>query len=47
MIIHLLILRVGEHNIKRVRERERMRKIREVERIEGLRGVKKAIMEIR
>ncbi len=44
MILHLLVPRVGEHNMGTVREVERMRRIRGVKRIEMVRG---AIREIR
>ena len=47
MILHLLVPRVGEHNMKRVRKMERIGKIKRVERIEGVRKVEEAIAEIR
>ena len=47
MILHLLVLRVGEHKIGRVRGVEKIGRIREVERIEEVRGVEWAIVEIK
>ena len=47
MILHTLILRVGEHNIGRVREVEKIRKIKEIKRIKGVRGVEEAIAKIK
>ena len=47
MILHPLVPRVGEHNMRRVRGVERMGKIRGVEIMKRVRGVEKAIAEIR
>lgn len=47
MILHLLLLKVEEHNITRVRGVERIGRIRRVEKIERVRGVEEAIAEIR
>lgn len=43
IILHLLVPKVKEYNIKRVREVERLEKIREVEKIEGVRKLMEII----
>ena len=47
IILHLLIPRVGKHNMGRIRRVERMERIRGMERMEGVRGVEEAIAEIK
>lgn len=47
MIWYLLVPRVGEHYIRRVREVERMGRIRRVERIKGIKEVEEANAKIR
>lgn len=47
MMLHLLVPRVGELNIRRVNEVEKIGRKREVERIEGVSRVEEAITEIR
>ena len=38
---------MGEHNIERIREVEKMGRIKGLERMDGVREVEKAIVEIR
>lgn len=47
MILHLLVERVGEHNMGRVRGVEKIRKIKKIERIKGVREIEEVIVEIR
>ena len=47
MTLQPLVPKVGEHNMRRVSEVERIGKVRGVEKIEKMREVKKAIGEIR
>lgn len=46
-MLHFLVLRVGEHNMGRVREIEKMGKIRKIEKIKRVRGVEETIVEIK
>ena len=47
MMLHLLVPKVGEHNMGSVRGVEKMERIGGVERMERVREVEKAIAEIR
>lgn len=47
MILHLLVLKMEEYNIKRVKKIEKMRISKEIKRIEGVREVEKAITKIK
>lgn len=47
MMLHPLVSRVGENNMRIVREVEKIEKIRGVERIKKVKGVGEAIGEIR
>ncbi len=46
-MLHLLVLKVEEHNMRKVRKIEKIGKIRGVERIKEMKGVEKAIREIK
>lgn len=47
LMLHLLVPRVGEYNIRMVRRIDRMGKVRGVERIKRIKGVEEAFEEIR
>lgn len=47
MMLYPLVLKMGEHKMKKVREVEKIKRIRKVERIKRVRRVKKTIAEIR
>lgn len=45
-MLHFLVSRVGEHNIKRARKVKRIREVKEVERKKKMRRIKEIIGEI-
>lgn len=47
MTLHSLVLGMREHNMRMIKEIEKVGKIREVERMIKVRGVKEAIGDIR
>lgn len=47
MILHPIVLKVGEHNMKTVRKVEKMGRVKKVEKIERVRRVEEAIREIK